>query len=412
MELGSGRHASRAGMKVLFMPDWAKENPYQDLLARELREIGVDVSLANYPDGWFPLNRSIRKFGPLAAIHLHWITPLIAPILWSMNPLARSAKLALLLLDVLLVRMRGIKVIWTVHNLVAHESPDKKLEIGVRRWLAISCSRLIIHSTHALQRIEAAYERNLSCRSTVIPHGNYDGCYPCSEVRQQTLAGQLNPDGHRLVVLFFGAIRPYKGVQTLIRAFRAAHAPNLHLVVAGRPISPVLAQEITGLAAGNPRITLMLDYVPTEDVAPLFAAADVVALPLDEALTSGSVVLSMTMGRSVLLPEEERALDIVDDQCADFFSSETHLTEKLESLSKDVLRAKGVAARQAADTLRWKDIATRTRGTYGTRHGASLGEHSQWGPLAIATGKPLRADEGNETSPAGAPPNNLGRRNG
>ena len=63
----------------------------------------------------------------------------------------------LLALDILVVRLRGKRVIWTIHNLVSHESNNPEWEIKARRVIARTCSHALLHSHSALKLVEKTY---------------------------------------------------------------------------------------------------------------------------------------------------------------------------------------------------------------------------------------------------------------
>jgi len=365
VEIGSDgeKHKGRL-LKVLHLPDWSSGNPYQNLLVESLQQLGSQPVLADFPRGRFPLNRAVKQAADVQVLHLHWINDLIAPILWSKSSAARFAKLVLLAADVLLVRMRGISVVWTIHNMVAHETPDRSTELLARRVLSHVCTHVILHSDRAKQRVEDAYRVKLSGKCTIIPHGNYDGCYPFSASRRLELQRQLGVDEQSVVILFFGAIRPYKGVRRLIEAFGLTSALNLRLIVAGRPMTTQFGDEIISLAKQDRRVSVLLDFVVTEDVAALFSLADAVALPFENTLTSGSVTLAQTMGKPLLLPEEARVLGDTISDCALFFDSRAALVRTLSSLNRAQLITMGMSAKAHSDAMPWEKVAGLTDKVY------------------------------------------------
>ena len=101
---------------VIFLPDWRDDNPYQNLLAAGIQSTGLKVDFANYPNSEFPLLTLARNHRKVRVIHLHWVNPYMGRIFWSGRPLKTLISTWLMALDVLMVRLRGIKVIWTVHN--------------------------------------------------------------------------------------------------------------------------------------------------------------------------------------------------------------------------------------------------------------------------------------------------------
>jgi glycosyltransferase involved in cell wall biosynthesis len=105
------------------------------------------------------------------------------------------------------------------------------------------------------------------------------------------------------VALFFGFVRPYKGLEGLIDALPAvaARVPALQLVVAGefwQPAGAFLSRAAALGVAG--RLRLDDRYVPNEEVGDYFAAADVVVMPYRSATQSGVVTLAAEFGRPVV----------------------------------------------------------------------------------------------------------------
>ncbi len=351
-------------MRSVFLPDWRAGNPYQSLLGAALERAGVAVGYHDLPERVFGLNRLPAEVLAAEVLHLHWVNSLIGPVLWSPNALKRTTRLALLAADVLLLRLRGKRVVWTIHNLVAHESRNPALEIVARRLLARCCSHLILHSHSALERLEQAYRTRLRHKANVIPHGNYDGCYLADPDRTQQLKQRFGITEAHTTLLFFGAVREYKGVLKLIEAFSAARGAQLRLLIAGNANPPALQERIVAAAKADARILTWLGFVDDEWVAPLFALCDVVVVPFERTLTSGSTVLAMTLGKATLLADEARVFDLVDDSSALFFDTLTALTAAIEGLDKAGLVQMGVRARRAAERLDWGGIAKATRAAY------------------------------------------------
>lgn len=348
----------RSPLRVLFLPDWRDGNPYQRMLADALRRLDVEVSYARMPTGLFALNRLPAHLLGVHVIHLHWIPDFIDHIVWARNPLVAVIKRLLLITDVLLMRARGRKVVWTVHNLVSHETANRGAELSARRALARACSALVVHSPSAMKSIEAEYRCSLAGKTSVIRHGNFDGCYPPPTESVDVLRGRMGLKSTDLVLLFFGAIRGYKGLETLIAALRRVQRVDLKLVIAGRPFSDADARRIREQAAGDSRIVLRLGVVQDEHVAVLHQLASAVVIPFVQTLTSGSAILALTFGRPLLLPESARVLDL--DGPTRYFRDLEDLVQVLESLKPDDLTRLGSRARAFAEELSWKVVGTQT----------------------------------------------------
>jgi glycosyltransferase involved in cell wall biosynthesis len=354
-------------VKVLCLPDWRDSNPYQSLLQRSLAELGLTVEYGDVPAGSFPLLRSWWRAGQPTVLHLHWSNELIGPSIWPRSSLVRSTRRALMALDVRLLKLMGCRVVWTIHNLVAHESVNRDHELRARRALLGAVDRVIVHSAGALARIRQAYAGPLlpDHRVSVIPHGNYDGCYAANPSLQKELAARWGLDHSTTTILFFGAIRPYKGLERLLTAFRQCSRQDLRLVVAGRPSDTAIREVVECAARVDSRVVALLDFIADEQVSALFALADVVAIPFERALTSGSAVLAMTFGKALILPDLARDLEFAAEGGCVYFQSDDELPALLTSLTRTSLEQMGQANRHFASERNWTLVAAQTRLAYG-----------------------------------------------
>jgi glycosyltransferase involved in cell wall biosynthesis len=102
-------------------------------------------------------------------------------------------------------------------------------------------------------------------------------------------------------LLFFGLVRPYKGLDVLIEALVTA-PPDVSVLVAGEfwiPINELRAQaEELGVAA---RLDMRSGYVPADQVAPLFAAVDALVLPYRSGTATQNVELAFDHGIPVVV---------------------------------------------------------------------------------------------------------------
>ena len=205
--------------EVLFMPDWRGGNPYQELLASGIETTGLTVDFTDYPDGELALWKASRAHRGVRVLHLHWIKPLIERIFWRKSPVIAMIRTWILALTVWGVRLSGVRVVWTVHNRVSHDSPNPDREVMARRWLARSVSRLIFHSENARDAVEDTLGLRLKSKSEVIPHGNYVGVYQKtarerSKCRESSVCSQMT-----VCSCFSGAFVGIRGLQPLSRVY-------------------------------------------------------------------------------------------------------------------------------------------------------------------------------------------------
>lgn len=138
---------------------------------------------------------------------------------------------------------------------------------------------------------------------------------PAALTRSEAKARLGVPEG-REVVLFFGFVRPYKGLDTLCRAV-------LHLLETGRDAHLLVAGEfyerrsryerLLDQLAGKGALTLHDSYIPNERIGEFFSAADVVALPYRHATQTGVVPLAYQRGRGVVVTDVGGLAEMVDD---------------------------------------------------------------------------------------------------
>jgi glycosyltransferase involved in cell wall biosynthesis len=174
------------------------------------------------------------------------------------------------------------------------------LRAYVRRagaWLMRMADGYVVHSSFdraALERSFPVGERPVR----VVRHGPYSH-YPVaeSEPLREAPAGACN-------VLFFGTIRPYKGLEDLVRAFEliAAERNDCWLTVVGETWEGWSAPlELIAMSSVRERITLVNRYVTDGDAARWFAGADVVALPYRRSSASGPLHMTMDAGLPVVV---------------------------------------------------------------------------------------------------------------
>jgi beta-1,4-mannosyltransferase len=339
-----------ASLRVLAWPAFANRgNPYHAQLYTALAGLGVEV----------------REYSPGAlagddwdVLHLHW-----PEFLLGRRP-ARAT--AAFVARVVRAKRAGRRVVWTVHNLAPHDG----------EWRGHALYRLTSHLTdgviaHSDASLAAARARHRALRrrpATVVPHGHYRDVYPSTGDRDDARRS-LGLEPHHRAVLCFGAIRPYKRVDHLLDTFARTPGDDLRLLVAGQP-TPELRPLIELLAALDPRVQLHLDFVPDDDVARWFTAADLVVLPHDSSvLDSGVALLGLSFDRPVLGPDVASQRDLRAMVGAEW----VHTYESLEpsALLAAVAAAHGRDPHAPLDHLDWSRLATRTADFYRAITGAA-----------------------------------------
>ena len=198
----------------------------------------------------------------------------------------------------------------------------------------------------------------------MIPHGALD--YLTRQPDEVPL-----PEGLRAVkgpvILSFGLIRPYKGTDVLLEAFRRVEGAELWIVGAPRmPMGPL--RELAARAPG--RVRFVERFVDDPEVPAFMRRADIVALPYRNIEQSGVLYTALAFGRPLVLSSVGGFPEIAEHGAARLVPPEdpVALADALNELVADPAGrlSLGAAAEEAARTrYSWDGIARRTIELYG-----------------------------------------------
>lgn len=258
-------------------------------LAAEAEE-GLDVQALT-------LGRTLASGGasPIGA-HLQWPEFVLDT---TSRPSAVRGMVALLVKCAIL-RLRGRRVVLTMHNLRSHQGRRPFLETVLWWWVARLATDTHLLSAASAPAVLAAHPALRRTVAHVIPHGDYAALAARAPAREQARRALSIPAGCDLL-LSYGFLQAYRGTADLMRVFSSDPAPDRRLVVAGRS-QPEDVAGLEGDAAADPRIDLRVGYVPDADLLTMIAAADLVVQPFRQVLNSGTVMLALSCGRKVLVP--------------------------------------------------------------------------------------------------------------
>jgi glycosyltransferase involved in cell wall biosynthesis len=204
-------------------------------------------------------------------------------------------------------RLLGKRAVLTVHNVNAarRDSNDtllNRLSLRIQYHLG---EHLFVHTEKMKRELRTDFgvpDRKIS----VIPFG-INNTVPTTGVTSAQARQRLGLTGNQKVVLFFGRIAPYKGLQYLIEAMvrLLRTAPNYHLIIAGRIEKGCMSywQEIQlRISSAGIRSSLSerIEHVPDADTEIYFKAADVLALPYAHIFQSGVLFLAYNFGLPVI----------------------------------------------------------------------------------------------------------------
>lgn len=236
------------------------------------------LSLAwNRPDTWIREARRLRGYDLVVFAH---ITPVQVP------PYRLMARI---------LRRSGTPTAVICHNVLPHDRGrlDRRFVSALLR----STDRVVVHSEHQLAEARELTDAPIAV-ARIAPF------MPTGFVQRHPAPGE-----HRRLV-FFGLVRPYKGVDVLMRAL-AAGPPDVRLRIAGEFWGGTQATEALAIELGiSDRVEIISGYISADEVPGLFADVDAMALPYRSATGSQAVWTAYEFGVPVIAT---RAGHLADD---------------------------------------------------------------------------------------------------
>lgn len=238
------------------------------------------------PATWWTTGRRLRDVD--AVVFNHWM-PFFGP---AYGTIARAS---------------GRPAIGIVHNAIPHERRPGDHVLGA--WFLRRCAGCVVLSEEVERDL-----RTLGVEAPIrrIHHPIYD--HFGDPIDRHEARRRLGLDPERPVILFFGYVRAYKGLDVLLEALARVRdeLPSLQLVVAGEfyEDEQLTRDRITRLGL-HEQVHLRAGYVPDDDVPLLFSACDAVVQPYRTATQSGVAQIAYHFGRAMILSDVGGLSEIV-----------------------------------------------------------------------------------------------------
>ncbi len=204
-------------------------------------------------------------------------------------------------------KLLGKKIVLTAHNVNAgkRDSNDSLLNRSTLRAQYLLADHVFVHT----EKMKSELLRDFGVDEgtvSVIPFG-INNSVPHTDLGPREAKQRLGIRGDERTILFFGAIRPYKGLEYLVDAFQqlAATHPEYRLIIAGEPrkeaeqYSDEIQRTINGHVSRG-QVLQKFQYIPDEETELYFKAADVLALPYTHVFQSGVLFLGYSFGLPVV----------------------------------------------------------------------------------------------------------------
>jgi glycosyltransferase involved in cell wall biosynthesis len=265
-------------------------------------------------------------------------------------------------LDVHLLPPRRPRVM-TAHYILPPKPSRRQLASARRVFGAMDA--VVAHSEHSAARLRDDVGLD-PARVCVVPHGAFDylARLPAEKPLPTELEGAEGP-----VVLCFGLLRPYKGIENLIEAYgQAAAATGAELWIVGNPRMDVAPLRDLAARAGG-RVRFVTRFVDDAEIPAIFRRADLVVLPYLDAEHSGVLYTALAFGTPMVLSAVGGFPEVAATGAARLVppGDVAALAEATAQLAGDeIARAEMAAAatRAAAGPFSWDEAARLTLDLY------------------------------------------------
>ncbi|MFQ5500507.1 MAG: glycosyltransferase [Candidatus Zixiibacteriota bacterium] len=294
-------------------------------------EDGVQYLISSLnPLTWRRALTGCKNFHPNCAI-IPWWTVFWAPFCWY---LARG------------LRKAGIDVVFFCHNVIEHES--SRWKSGLTAGILMQGDRFVVHTNEDKKNLLKIVP-DASIR--VHPHPVYEQFPPAKGILPRRAKTEL---------LFFGFVRPYKGLDILIEAMGLLKSEDVFLTIAGEFWNGKenIEKRIDELGIKN-KIEIISRYLTEDETAEYFARCDIVVLPYRSATGSGVVPLAYHYRKPVLVTDVGGLKSVVKHGETGYIvpPRANDIAEKIVAVTRVQLVAMEPAIQQLKSTMTWDGIA-------------------------------------------------------
>ena len=265
---------------------------YTDEPAPESIPIKVRINSIN-PFNWWKVGRELKALAPDYIVVRYWI-PFMGPCFGTILRIVKTNKLT--------------RIICIADNIIPHEKrPGDKL-----------FTQYFIQPVHGFITMSKQVQQDLqqftNKPSQLVPHPLYDNFGPA--IPKDLARGKLKLPANDQIILFFGFIRKYKGLDLLLEAMNdeRIRKAGIKLLVTGEFYEnrEPYDQLIERLQIA-PQLLLHTGFIPNHEVAYYVSAADFIIQPYRDATQSGVTPLAYHFEKPMLVTNVGGLPDLVPD---------------------------------------------------------------------------------------------------
>ncbi|HEX6205704.1 MAG TPA: glycosyltransferase family 4 protein [Solirubrobacterales bacterium] len=264
-------------------------------------------------------------------------------------------------LDALLLPSLRPRVM-TAHYILPPRASRRQVRSARRVFGAMDA--VVAHSEHSATRLRDEVGLD-PAKVRVIPHGAFD--YLARLPEEKPLPAELE-GAEGPVILCFGLLRPYKGIENLLAAYGRVAGTGAELWIVGNPRMDVEPLRRQAAEVGG-RVHFITRFVDEAEIPAIFRRADLVVLPYLDAEHSGVLYTGLAFGKPLLLSAVGGFPEVAETGAARLVppGDTNALAETLSELITDETARGELAAaavRAAAGPFSWDEAARRTLDLY------------------------------------------------
>ncbi|MFC1562510.1 glycosyltransferase family 4 protein [candidate division KSB1 bacterium] len=267
-----------------------------------------------------------------------------------------------------LIKFKNIKLIVTLHDIKPFEY---KVITPFLKYIYYTADRIIVHSENSVKILKDYISEKRQKNITVLHHGEYS--FLSKNISKKEARNTLGIDSDKKVLLFFGYIRRYKGLDILLESIKILKEkiPDIFLIIAGKDVEGFgKYQKIINELNIKNYLMKKIEYISDDESPVYFSAADIVVLPYKNVYQSGIVFLSYAYSRPVITTNVGGLPDAVENGRSGYLAEPNNpeeLAEKIDKIFADPenLDKMGKYGYQMAkDKFSWKQAAQKTYNLY------------------------------------------------
>jgi glycosyltransferase involved in cell wall biosynthesis len=266
------------------------------LSLKESENLKIHNTISWYnPFSWIKAGLQIKG----SVFHFHWWTYFFFPIILTI---------------VIIAKIKKKKIVCTAHNIVGHET--NIIDRFSSKLVFKLSNKIIVHSEHNKKQLKEKY--NIPINNIYVQIYGTLNFYKTKKISKTEAREKLNLKNSDKILLFFGTIRDYKGLDVLLKALAKVikEFPDVKLLIAGKPWENWNKYErIITENKIQKNVIKHLKYIPTEEVQYYFQACDLVVLPYRHFESqSGPGLISLTFKKPLIVSNVGSLPDLINNK--------------------------------------------------------------------------------------------------